>query len=279
MPQQHRTVVNDTGIAWVEWGERDAPAVLLSHATGFHSRCWDAVAAQLDDYRVIATDHRCHGRSDKNPFASWEAFGADLAALIVALDLRELAGVGHSMGAHCVVQAAAREPDRFRKLVLFDPVMLPPGLYGAGAAAFGGAHPVAKRRKDWDSPAQMFDALRAREPFSRWHEGVLRDYCEYGLVRSGAGYELACRPEDEAKVYASSLEMDIYARIPEIKQPVTVIRAEWRGLEEAVRDFSLSPTWPELADRFSNGRDIYLPERSHFLPMEDPSLAASLVRD
>ena len=277
-PLQNCLRVNDTEIAWVEWGEPGSPVVLLSHATGFHSRCWDAVAAHLDGYRVIATDHRGHGRSESKAFADWGQFGADLAALIVALDLNEILGVGHSMGAHCMVQSAASAPDRFRELIRLDPVILDPGFYAAGAAVFGAEHPVARRRNDWASPQQMFDALHKREPFSRWNERVLRDYCEHGLVRSGESYVLACRPEYEAAVYASSLEMNIYDRIPAVKQRVTVIRAEWRGFEEARHDFALSPTWPELAGRFSNGRDVYLPEYSHFLPMEDPELAASLIK-
>jgi pimeloyl-ACP methyl ester carboxylesterase len=277
-PKQNSTVVNDTEIAWVEWGEPGCPVVLLSHATGFHSRCWDEVAAHLDGCRVIAADHRGHGRSESKPFADWGQFGADLVALVVALDLREVLGVGHSMGAHCMVQAAASEPDRFRELILIDPVILDPGFYVAGAAVFGEEHPVARRRNDWESPAQMFDALKKREPFSRWDDRVLRDYCEHGLVKTGESYLLACRPEDEAAVYAASLKTNIYDRIPSVNQPVTVIRAEWRGFEEARHDFALSPTWPKLAARFADGRDVYLPEYSHFLPMEDPEYAASLIK-
>ena len=120
--------MNGIGIAWVEWGSPEDPVAVLSHATGFHSRCWDEVAARLEGYRVIAPDHRCHGRSDKTPFDSWEHFGPDLTALICALDLTEVVGVGHSMGAHCMVQAAASEPQRFRELLVIDPVLLPPGL-------------------------------------------------------------------------------------------------------------------------------------------------------
>ena len=44
-------------------------------------------------------------------------------------------------------------------------------------------------------------------------------------------------------------------------------------------DFSLSPTWPELATRFPRGRDVYLPHLTHFIPMQDPALVARFVAD
>jgi lipase len=40
-----------------------------------------------------------------------------------------------------------------------------------------------------------------------------------------------------------------------------------------------SPTWPGLADFLPNARDIYLPERSHYIPMEDPALVARIIRE
>jgi len=42
-------------------------------------------------------------------------------------------------------------------------------------------------------------------------------------------------------------------------------------------DFSKSPTWPQLADGFPAGRDVYLPELSHFMPMQAPELVANYI--
>ncbi|MBU2676255.1 MAG: alpha/beta hydrolase, partial [Gammaproteobacteria bacterium] len=257
MPKQHRTVVNDAEIAWFEWGRPGEPLILLSHATGLHARCWDAVVAHLNGYHVIATDHRGHGQSSKTPPYVWDQFGADLIALIVALDLSDINGVGHSMGGHCMVQAAAREPARFRQLTLFDPVIMEPSVYAMPRRKEGMQHPVAKRRNAWESPQQMVDQFSGRAPFSRWHPDVLRDYCQHGLLRDGEAYKLACPPDVEAGIYTASLDMKILDYIPMVPVPVTVIRAEARGLEAAVKDFSASPTWPELADQFARGEDKY----------------------
>jgi pimeloyl-ACP methyl ester carboxylesterase len=277
LPRQHRTVVNDVEMAWVEWGRSGDPVLLLSHATGLHSRCWDQIVASLDGYHVIATDHRGHGQSGNVPPFAWDQFGADLTAFIIALDLSDISGVGHSMGGHCMVQTAASEPDRFRQLTLFDPVILAPTVYATAQGIAGVEHRVAKRRNDWDSPQQMIDRFKVRAPFSRWHPTVLRDYCQHGLVRTGDTYKLACPPEVEAGIYTASMDMNILDRVAEVEVPVTIIRAATRGFEAASEDFSMSPTWPELADQFSRGQDRYLPEYSHFMPMENPALAASIL--
>lgn len=276
-PRQHRTVINDAEIAWYEWGRPGEPLVFLSHATGLHARCWDAVVSHLDGFHVIATDHRGHGQSGNTPPYSWDQFGADLIALIVDLDLSDIHGVGHSMGGHCMVQAAASEQDRFRHLTLFDPVIMEPSVYAMAPRRAGTQHPVAKRRNAWESPQQMIDKFKDRAPFSRWHADVLRDYCHYGLVRDDDTYKLACPPDVEAGIYTSSMDMNIFDYIRSVEIPVTVVRAEARGLEAAAKDFSASPTWPGLASQFAHGHDKYLPEYSHFMPMENPALAASLI--
>ncbi len=276
MPGQRLTRINGAEIAWFEWGTEGDPVVFLSHATGLHSRCWDETVRHLDGFHVIAADHRGHGRSSNNPPFGWDQFGSDLIDLIVALDLRDVHGVGHSMGGHCMVQTIAAAPERLQCLTLFDPVIFEPSIYAMHRMS-PEAHYVAKRRNVWDSPEQMIDAFKERMPFSRWHPQVLSDYCRYGLVRQGDAFRLACPPEIEAQIYASSLDFDIYGRMVDVDQPVTIVRAEARGFEAAARDFSLSPTWPELASRFRRGRDIYLPEFSHFLPMENPALAASII--
>src|SRR4051794_4908927 len=84
------------------------PPLLFAHATGFHGRCWDQVIRRLPGRRAIALDFRGHGRSSKpEPPYPWREFGEDLAEVARQLDLRDAVGVGHSMGGHSIVLAAA----------------------------------------------------------------------------------------------------------------------------------------------------------------------------
>jgi len=56
------------------------------------------------------------------------------------------------------------------------------------------------------------------------------------------------------------------------------LRALPRDASSQEVDFSASPTWPELADQFQRGQDVLLPELSHFIPMQDPSLVADFIK-
>ncbi len=286
-PRQHMTTVNGIDLCWFEWGERRSESVttLLVHATGFHARCWDRTVAHLDGH-VIAIDMRGHGRSAKTPPYTWESFGTDTAAFIEALDLQRIVGAGHSMGGHSVTQAAGHAPGRFERLVLVDPVIMSPEAYAArGSDRWMGVgapedHPTARRRNRWASVEEMVARFSGeRSPFVGWQPEVVRDYCSWGLLPApdGDGFVLACPPVVEASIYMGSSSLDLYALIDALALPVTVLRAPPRDDTSTAMDFSKSPTWPGLAARFRHGRDVYLPARTHFIPMEDPALTADYI--
>jgi pimeloyl-ACP methyl ester carboxylesterase len=265
--------VNGLQLAVWEW-PGDGPPVFFVHATGFHGRCWDEVIRRLPRRRAIAIELRGHGRSDKPDTAyCWNRFAEDVAEAVSLLDLREASGVGHSMGGHTVVIAAAMVPQAFGSLLLLDPVIYPPEYYGRNA--FGDPSFIRKRRNDWSSPEEMIERFRGRQPFASWRPEVLRDYCEYGLLRQGDRYSLACPPDIEASIYAASNhpESNPYGLLPRVEQPVTILRGgiPW---DPARFDLASSPTAPDLAARFARGRDVLLEGRSHYIPMESPELVA-----
>jgi lipase len=274
--EEFRIAVNDLELA-VRERPGDEPAVLLLHATGFHSRCWDEVVARLPGRRCIAFDARGHGRSSKvAPPYSWREFGRDAAALVRALGLSGAVGVGHSMGGHAVTLAAAIVPEAFSELVLIDPVIFPESWYTGPSAEL---NMVANRRNRWANWDDMFVRFKDRKPFDRWNRQVLLDYCEFALspAPGGQGFMLACPPEVEAAIYSYSThpESNIYPEIASIHIPVQVVRAS-RFTTDA-RDFTLSPTAPDVASKFLNAVDRRFPDHSHFLPMEAPDLAADLI--
>src|SRR5688572_746180 len=71
-------------LRYVDWGNEDAPVLVLVHGSRDHARSWDAVALALrDKWRVIAPDLRGHGDSD------WSPDGAYLSSYNL-LDLADL---------------------------------------------------------------------------------------------------------------------------------------------------------------------------------------------
>jgi pimeloyl-ACP methyl ester carboxylesterase len=262
-----------------EWAG-DSPALFFAHATSFHARCWDEVIRRLPGYRALALDLRGHGRADKPAVGEdgeayrWSHFGRDVSAAVAELGLRGAIGIGHSMGGNSVVRAAAAEPGRFAALLLVDPVITKqfeiPGSEDGGPPTF-----VSRRRDQWSSPDEMFERFSAREPHASWEPQVLRDYCEYGLLPdpSGDGFHLACPPMVEAMTYVRG-EHDLSEEAAGLDIPVRVLRARPRDPADPAAAFSGSPAAPDLASWFPRGEDVYLPEHSHFIPMEAPALVA-----
>jgi len=251
--------------------------ILFTHATGFHGRLWDRIIEQLPNRRCIAIDLRGHGRSDKDlPSYDWRRFGEDTALVAKELALSGAVGVGHSLGGHAMALAAAMEPAAFSSLLLIDPVIQMPDLYDGHAKEVDF---IARRRMRWKSPEEMYDRFCTRAPFSRWKPEILHDYCEYGLLPDGDEFVLACPPQIEATIYERSNwpDADISAELSTIQTATTVMRSEKLMTREKF-DLSASATDPNLASRMPNARDIYVPESSHFIPMEQPKLIIDALK-
>lgn len=266
-------------ICYFEWGEPDnGPSVLLLHATGFHARCWDQlIAAFPDGTHVIAVDQLGHGRSAAPIVTDWAPVGDATAELVQSLGIRFAVGAGHSMGGHCLVQVTARHPELIDRLVLIDPVIMERSFYQNPPDYRATSEMVAKRRNSWTGPDEMFERFKDRHPYSLWAPAVLRDYCAHGLLPDGqGGYRLACPPQTEASVYATSASVDPWPMIDAIDQPVTVLRAP-KIEQDGAFDFATSPTPAGLAGSLTNGTDVYLPDLTHFMPMQDPKRIAELI--
>ncbi len=192
-PELIMTPANGVDIAAWVWPGADPP-LLFAHATGFHGRAWDVVARQLPGRRRIAVEVRGHGRSSKpEPPYLWRDFGRDIVAVAEALDVRGALGVGHSMGGHSTVCAAALRPETYSALLLIDPTIMPRELYGTAPpdASF-----IEKRRNVFPSAEAMVERFQNRLPFSRWHPQALRDYCEFGILERGDEFVLGVSAGD-----------------------------------------------------------------------------------
>ncbi|MBT3608744.1 MAG: alpha/beta hydrolase [Gammaproteobacteria bacterium] len=283
-PKQMTLNLPDVDLCVFEWGVPGGQQVLLVHATGFHARCWDQIVAGLpEDWHIFAVDMRGHGRSGNVPPYKWPQFGSDLLHVCEMLGLKDAIGVGHSMGGHCVVHACGHQAKHFKHLVLVDPVILSPEAFkNSTKHQFDSVeeHPVARRRGQFSTVADMHDRYAERAPYATWDRQVFADYCEHGLVPSstGEGLELACPPKVEASVYMADFDENIYPLIASINTPVVVLRANPRDETSQEMDFSASPTWPELAHQFQNGQDVLLPELTHFIAMQDPGLVVDFIK-
>jgi pimeloyl-ACP methyl ester carboxylesterase len=116
----HATV-NGTRLYYERTGA-GAPPLLFVHGFGCAHEDWQPqVEAFGPRHMAISCDLRGHGASPGEPEAcDIETYGADVAALLRALNLSGAVLIGHSMGTRVVLQACLDAPDRVAGLVLVD---------------------------------------------------------------------------------------------------------------------------------------------------------------
>ena len=278
-PETRFHPVGDIAMAVHHWPSDGGGAPLvLAHATGFHGRVFDAVIEQLGAHPAHALDLRGHGQTGGGPIDDWRIVARDVAAFLDQAALTGAIGIGHSMGGHTLLQVAADRPGAFSRLVLFDPVILAPAFYAAPAPLYTpeNPHPAIRRKRDFASVAEMMARFATRDPYCLFDPRVFADYCRHGLrpAASGTGMELACPPEVEASIYASSRSNPgILEAARRVTCPVLVVRARQSDLN----DFKGSPTWSALATILPRGRDLHRPDMTHFHPFEDPKDAARII--
>jgi pimeloyl-ACP methyl ester carboxylesterase len=98
------------------------PAVVLVHCWSCDRRLWDDVVPRLArDRQVVTLDLAGHGESGQDR-KDWTipAFGEDVKAVVLALGLRKVVLVGHSMGGPVTLEAARLLPGRVLGLVPVD---------------------------------------------------------------------------------------------------------------------------------------------------------------
>jgi pimeloyl-ACP methyl ester carboxylesterase len=114
---------------YVDWGNEEAPPLLLIHGGRDHCRNWDWVAQALrKDFHIIAPDLRGHGDS------AWAIGGSymmldfvyDIAQLVRQRTMAPLSIMGHSMGGFISTLYTGLYPETVSKLVVIDAIVVSP---------------------------------------------------------------------------------------------------------------------------------------------------------
>jgi non-heme chloroperoxidase len=171
---ESRIITKDgTEIYYKDWGK--GPPVTFSHGWPLNSDAWDGQMLFLaqNGFRAIAHDRRGHGRSSQASAGNdMDGYADDLAAVIEALDLRDVTLVGHSTGGGEVARYIGRHgTSRVAKAVLIAAV--PPIMLKSAANPEG-------------LPIEVFDGLRASlvKDRSQFYKDLAIQF--YGANRPGA---------------------------------------------------------------------------------------------
>lgn len=195
-------------LAWVEWGDRDAPIVVCVHGLTRNGRDFDVLAQALADrLRVVCPDLPGRGRSDWLERGEQYAVPSYLTALSHLLEAlgRPVRWVGTSLGGICGMAVAATPGGAIERLVLND---IGPHIPAAALA----------RIRDYllEAPAAFAD-LAALEGYAR------RVYAPFGALSDAQWAHLArhsARPLPDGRL---ALHYDPALAAPMVQAPIADI--------------------------------------------------------
>jgi non-heme chloroperoxidase len=251
------TTKDGTRIYYKDWGE--GPAVVFSHGWPLNADAWDGQLLFLaqSGFRAIAHDRRGHGRSTQSSNGNdMDTYADDLAAVIEALDLRDVTLVGHSTGGGEVARYIGRHgTGRVASAVLISavpPLMLktetnPDGL---PIELFDGL-----RKALYDDRAQFYKDFAiqffgANRPGAKVSQGVLDQFWRLSM-QAGLKNAYEC-----IKAFGQT---DFTEDLKKFDVPTLILHGEDDQIVP-VKDSAR-----KSARLIKNARDIYYPGAPHGL--------------
>jgi pimeloyl-ACP methyl ester carboxylesterase len=247
-------------------GPADGPTVVLAHCWGGDVHNWDAVALGLIEqgHRVVRWSQRGHGSSSvgSDGFAI-ERFGADLAEVLEALDVRDAVVAGHSLGGMTTQAFAIWHPEvaaeRVKGLVLV-----------ATSSGRLSESPIAKSERILRNP--RVDRALAGPGGHLLVRGALGKGATPAMVRATRDHFLATPFESRMGIADAMLAMDLHEGRLGIAQPTVVVV----GTRDTLTPVSHARS---MAADIPGARLEVLPGLGHMLPFEAPDTIVRLIEE
>lgn len=264
-------------IPYEEFGG-DGPLLHFAHPNAYPPATFRQFLRPLTArYHVLGMAQRpLWPHSDPALLQDWSLFADDLLAFLDEQQIAEVIGVGHSLGGVATMLAARRQPERFRALVLIEPVFLPRPLLqqlqaqGPRRENTPMAQVALKRRREWPSRDAAFQHFREKDVFGRWSDTALADFVAAGLrPLDGGGVGLAFPPEWEAQIY-NNIPLNVWEELPLLEVPTLAVRGE-------KSDTLFPEAWALWQILQPEATFVELPGLGHMAPMEQPELVAGEV--
>lgn len=260
---------------YLEWGNPNAPSLLMLHATGLCAWPWKPIARQLArTYRVLAFDQRGHGDTDASDKGyRFEYAGEDLAAIVEALDLPHPRVIGHSSGGLATIIAANLLPNRFGPVVLVETRVSNDAPTAPTQDLNRRAERTRMKRAVWESRPAMYEGYRNRAAFRAWQDEPYRQFIEGGtrLLPDGRA-ELKCHPETEATFYGMRDDLPVQNYLRGLSGDWLLLLADYPGCQK-IED----PGIRQFRELVAGSAVKPMGKGSHFLPMEYPDEVLTVV--
>ena len=271
-------------IPFIDFGGIGEDLVFL-HANGYPPECYRPMLSRLaEHYHVTAMIQRPLWPGSKpEDITDWRPLTDDLLLFLDAHQTEPIVCVGHSMGGIALLRAALREPERFRAIVLLDPVLFPPYLIALGnlmrhLKLGERRHPLVagarQRRREFDDLERLYNGYRRKSVFKYMDDDALRAYVQgIACPMDEGGYQLCYSAEWEIRIYLTGIwhDMDIWRGLPKLEVPMFIVRG-------AETDTFREQTGKLVQREQPRARVEALEKSTHLLPLERPSEVSNLIQ-
>lgn len=208
-PTSHFYFSQRLRLHYVDWGNEDAPPLLLVHGGRDHCRNWDWVAERLRDrYHVIAPDLRGHGDSAWAVGGGYDmaAYIYDLAQLIHQKATRPVTIIAHSLGAAIALNYSGGFPESVAKLVAIEGLGPSPAVIAEQAT-----RSVDERLRDWVADRRE-NSGRAPRRYASLEDAVARMAAENAHLSAEQARHLTAYGAHQNEDGTFSWKFDNHAR-------------------------------------------------------------------
>ena len=121
-PESGFVEVEKSDINFLSWSDSGKPGLLFVHGHNAHAHWWDFIAPSYSEkYQVVALDLSGMGDSDHRSEYSADLYAKEIVAVCDRCEMsQDTILVSHSFGGIVSIRAVAKNPERFKGLILLD---------------------------------------------------------------------------------------------------------------------------------------------------------------
>ncbi len=216
--------------------------------------------------------------SDPKVLTKWDQFADDLILFLDQQNLKQIIGVGHSLGAVVTLIAARKRPDLFRRLILLEPVLFPEYFQwlfkvipiSLRQRIIPVSRIASNRTDQWPDRKVLFNSYREKRIFRDLSDAAINYWIDHGTVKNKEGTLQLAFPKDwESRIYATIPYVidDIF----NLKIPIHILRGETTNVIP-------KKVWKKIQKRLPAENLWGLNNASHLAPLEFPIQVSNWIK-